>query len=103
MNKCLNCGEDIKNRVPGKREKKYCSDSCRAAHYNKTNKPQKNRKYVLASTFAELKTKLEEISKENEILKGGVAVKSEVKPVVKVQEKKDNSTQFTGVKIVMSK
>jgi hypothetical protein len=35
---CLECGEPIR----GRSDKKYCNDSCRNAHYNKTHRAQTN-------------------------------------------------------------
>jgi hypothetical protein len=51
----------------GKREKKFCSDSCRAAYHNKTAK--KPPKYVQVKTVEKLKARIGQLEAEISILK----------------------------------
>lgn len=57
MNKCLNCGAEIK-QMEGSREKKYCNDVCRAS-YHQNKKKGKEPQYVRYSTFKALKDKMD--------------------------------------------
>jgi hypothetical protein len=59
MTLCLNCQKEVEPKE-GKRAKKYCSDTCRATHYQKTH-PKGEKKYVLMKTHQKVLEELKEL------------------------------------------
>ena len=62
MSNCLNCGKEVPQKE-GKRQRKYCDDSCKMAFHNK--KKPKESKYVLKSTYEALKKDYETLIARN--------------------------------------
>jgi len=56
---CLNCNKEVK-QSEGKRERKYCNDTCKQIHWQKTHK--KEQKYVQYKTFKELLDKFNAVT-----------------------------------------
>jgi endogenous inhibitor of DNA gyrase (YacG/DUF329 family) len=56
MKECLTCQKNIE-QTEGRRQKVFCSDSCRAAYHQKKNAGK--RKYVRIETFQKLQKELE--------------------------------------------
>lgn len=83
MSKCLNCETQIETNT-GRRPKKYCSDICRATHYQK-NKP-KEKRFVQMATYSSV---LEENVKLKEELQQIKATVSDFKPQEPTKTKKE--------------
>lgn len=60
---CLNCSTEI-DQKEGKREKKFCSNSCRATYWAKNN-GKKPPKYVLYRTFKKLQETFDDWKDKN--------------------------------------
>ncbi len=70
MSNCLNCDTPIETNT-GRRPKKYCSDICRATHYQK-NKP-KEKKFVQSATHEAVLKENKELKTQLEALKSTVS------------------------------
>ncbi len=67
MSNCLNCGNKLVH-TEGRRQKKYCNEKCRVAHYQKEHK----QKTVSFKSFQELKAKFDAVVGERDFLKARI-------------------------------
>ncbi|HEY5391437.1 MAG TPA: hypothetical protein VIJ57_04940 [Hanamia sp.] len=53
MNKCLNCGKEVK-QTPGKKERKYCDDKCKQKHWQKMKAEKKGNVTISREEYEKL-------------------------------------------------
>lgn len=93
MNKCLNCGKEIKQKE-GARERKFCENqnACKQAYHNKNKKQPK---YVTLKSFQELKAELDKAKEDNSELLAKIEENNKPENKAKIEARRNGTEDNT--------